>query len=268
MSPEISAGQVWASAAGYDGYVGRWSSLVAREFLDWLELDSGARWLDAGCGTGALSAAIRERDDSARITGIDPSAAFVERARERVPSGEFLVGDAQALPHGNGVFDAAVSGLVLNFVPDAARAAAQLARVVRPGGTVAAYVWDYAGGMQLIRYCFEAAAELDPAAAELDEGARFPLCRLDRLEALLRDAGLSDVESRPIDIATVFRDFDDYWGPFLAGQGPAPAYVVSLPDDRRDALREHLRASLPVEADGSIPLTARALAVRGRRAAA
>jgi SAM-dependent methyltransferase len=265
MSVEVSTGQVWADAAGYEGYIGRWSSLVARPFLEWLDVEPGGRWLDVGCGTGALWAAVRERDGSARIAGIDRAPAFVAAAGERVPGGDFAVGDAQALPHGDGKFDAVVSGLVLNFVPEPERMAGELARVARSDGTVAAYVWDYAGGMELIRRCFEAARELDPAAEELDEGRRFPLCRLDRLEALFRGAGLTDVESQPIDIPTVFRDFDDYWQPFLAGQGPAPAYVVSLAPERRDALREHLRASLPVAADGSIPLTARALAVRGRR---
>jgi len=262
---DISTGQVWAQAGAYERYIGRWSALVARSFLEWLDVERGGRWLDVGCGTGVLSAAIRERDASARIAGVDPSAAFLEAARQRVPDGDYTVGDAQALPHADATFDAVVSGLVLNFVAAPERAASELARVTRPGGTVAAYVWDYGGEMQLIRRCFEAARELDPEADELDEGRRFPLCKLDRLEALLRGAGLTDVDSRHIDVPTVFRDFDDYWEPFLAGQGPAPAYVVSLEERHREALRERLRASLRAAEDGSIALVARALAVRGRR---
>jgi SAM-dependent methyltransferase len=177
----------------------------------------------------------------------------------------FDVGDAQALPVETGAVDAAVSGLVLNFVPEPARAVAELARVVRPGGVVGAYVWDYADRMELMRHFWDAAVALDPAAAALDEGRRFPLCQPAPLTALWTQAGLHDVEVRPIDVLTRFRDFADYWSPFLGGQGPAPGYAMALTEARREALRDHLRARLPVEADGAIPLVARAWAVRGRR---
>jgi hypothetical protein len=136
-------------------------------------------------------------------------------------------------------------------------------RVVRPGGTVALYVWDYAGEMQLMRYFWEAAVALDPAARELAEATRFPLCRPEPLATLFRDAGLEAVATRPIDLPTVFRDFEDYWSPFLGGQGPAPGYAMSLTDDRRAALRERLRSTLPAEPDGRIPLIARVWAARG-----
>jgi hypothetical protein len=140
-----------------------------------------------------------------------------------------------------------------------------MSRVVRAGGTVAVYVWDYADGMQVMRFFWDAAVALDHAAAELDEGRRFPLCAPSALDALFRDAGLDEVDTRAIDVPTRFRDFDDYWSPFLGGQGPAPGYAAALDDRRRTALRERLEATLPVAADGSIPLTARAWAVRGRR---
>jgi SAM-dependent methyltransferase len=126
-----------------------------------------------------------------------------------------------------------VSGLVLNFVPDPALAAREMTRVARPGGRVAAYVWDYAGRMELIRHFWDAAAALDPAAAELDEGRRFGLCQPEPLGRLFRDAGLADVGVRPIEVATRFRDFDDYWDPFLGGQGPAPGYAMSLDEPGR-----------------------------------
>lgn len=260
MSVEIGAGQVWASGEAYERYVGRWSRLVARELLDWLDVAPGARWLDVGSGTGALSATILAAAEPAAVTGIDPSEPFVALARSSTAGAEFVVADARELPFADGAFDAVVSGLVLNFVPEPERAAAEMARVAASGGTVAAYVWDYAGEMQLMRYFWDAAAELDPAARELDEGLRFRLS----LEALWRDAGLTAVEARAIDVPTVFEDFDDYWSPFLGGQGPAPAYVAALDDDRRTALRERLRSSLPVEADGTIRLLARALAARGK----
>jgi hypothetical protein len=152
---------------------------------------------------------------------------------------------------------------VLNFVPQPDEAVAEMRRVARPGATVAAYVWDYAGMMQLMRHFWNAAAALDSAAAELDEGKRFPVCAPQPLEHLFRVQGLKEVCTRAIDIVTHFRDFDDYWNPFLGGQGPAPGYAMSLSEDKRARLRERLRASLPAATDGSIPLVARAWAVRG-----
>ncbi|HVO42214.1 MAG TPA: hypothetical protein VMT34_06315, partial [Aggregatilineales bacterium] len=137
--------------------------------------------------------------------------------------------------------------------------------VTRSGGTVAVYVWDYAGKMQFMRHFWDAATALDPTAYDRDEGRRFPVCRPEPLQQLWQAAGLNDVEVRPIDISTDFRDFDDYWTPFLGGQGPAPAYAMSLSEERRAALRERIRVGLPFAVDGSIPLVARAWAVRGRR---
>ncbi len=255
----------WASGDSYEAYVGRWSRLVAREFLTWLKAPAGGRWLDVGCGTGVLSRVILERVSPSEVQGIDPSEGFIAHAREQMKDerAEFRVGDAQALPYEDERFDAAVAGLVLNFVPDAPRAVGEMARVTRGGRVVGAYVWDYAGEMQLMRHFWDAAVETDPAARELDEGRRFPMCQPEPLEALFRGAGLGEVEVRTIDVPTVFRDFDDYWTPFLGGQAPAPGYAMSLSEGRRAALRERIRASLPIERDGSIRLTARAWAVRG-----
>ena len=156
-----------------------------------------------------------------------------------------------------------VSGLVLNFVPDPAAAVKAMCEAAA-SGVVAAYVWDYADRMQLMRYFWDAAVALDPAAAELDEGVRFPICRPERLDALWREAGLTEVSSRAIDVPTTFPDFDDYWRPFLGGQAPAPGYAMSLDEGRRTALRERIRSILPIAEDGSINLMARAWAVRGR----
>jgi SAM-dependent methyltransferase len=260
--------EVWAAGDAYEPYIGRWSRLVARELLAWLAPAPGGRWLDVGCGTGALGAAVLAAADPATLVGLDPSAGFVADARARLgdPRARFVVADARRLPLAGASFDGVVSGLVLNFVPDPAAAVAEMARVARPGGRVAAYVWDYAGGMELIRRFWDAAAALDPAAAELDEGRRFPLCRPEPLAGLFRGAGLAEVAVRPIRVPTVFRDFDDYWAPFLGGQGPAPGYALSLAEPRRAALREALRARLPAAADGSIPLQAGAWAVAGTAA--
>jgi SAM-dependent methyltransferase len=175
----------------------------------------------------------------------------------------FEVAGAEALPIDSEHYDAVVSGLVLNFIPQPGRAVQAMAGATRPGGVVAAYVWDYGGGMQLMRHFWNAAAALDPAAYDLDEGRRFPLCRPEPLGQLFRATGLRDVDVRPIDIATHFQDFDDFWSPFLGGEGPAPSYTMSLSEENRTALRERLRDSLPLALDGSIPLVARAWAVRG-----
>jgi SAM-dependent methyltransferase len=258
--------EVWAAGDAYEPYIGRWSRLVARELVAWLGVAGGSAWLDVGCGTGALSQAVLEGADPAAVVGVDPSLGFLAHARARLGGrARLAVADARRLPLADGRVDAAVSGLVLNFVPDPARAVAEMARVTRPGGRVAAYVWDYAGRMELIRRFWDAAAALDPAAAELDEGRRFPLCRPGPLAGLFRDAGLADVAGHPVEVPTRFRDFDDYWTPFLGGQGPAPGYALALDEGARAALREAVAARLPVAADGSIPLVARAWAVAGTR---
>jgi SAM-dependent methyltransferase len=258
---------VWEVGDAYEPYVGRWSRLVAREFLAWLAVPPGSRWLDVGCGTGALTQTILELASPGEVKGVDPSEGFVAYARQQTTDARasFEVADARALPFEAASYDTAVAGLVLNFVPQPSQGIAEMARVTRPGGTVAAYVWDYAGQMQLMRHFWDAAAALDPAAGELDEGRRFPLCRPGQLAALVEAAGLAHVEVRAIDVPTHFRDFDDYWRPFLGGQGPAPGYAMGLDEERRAALRERLRSRLPTAADGTIRLLARAWAVRSSR---
>lgn len=253
---------VWASGEAYEPYVGRWSRLVAPEFLDWLAIPPRRRWLDVGCGTGALTAAILAHCDPAEVVGIDTSPGYVSWAAAHVddPRARFEVADVAQL--GSADADVVVSGLVLNFLPDAAAALIAM-RAAAPAGVVAAYVWDYAGQMQLMRYFWDAADALDAAAAELDEGKRFQICRPEELETLWRAAGFTDMVSRAVDVPTLFRDFDDYWTPFLGGQGPAPGYAMSLDEPHRSALRERIRASLPIAADGSISLIARAWAIRG-----
>jgi SAM-dependent methyltransferase len=259
--------EAWASGDSYEPYVGRWSRLVAREFLAWLGMPAGSCWLDVGCGTGALSQTILQTASPGKVKGVDRSDDYVAFAQAQIQDeqAEFEVGDAQALPVESGTYDAVVSGLVLNFVPMPEQAVAEMARAARPGGKVALYLWDYAGKMQFMRHFWNAAAALDPAAYPLDEGRRFPICQPEPLQSLLQRVGLKEVEVRPIDISTDFRDFDDFWTPFLGGQGPAPGYAMSLSEERRTALRERIRAALPFALDGSIPLVARAWAGRGVR---
>jgi SAM-dependent methyltransferase len=258
--------EIWTDGEQYERYMGRWSRSVAEALLAWLGLPAGLRWLDLGSGTGALTETVLRGARPGAVTAVDQSAGFLAHARARVadPSVRFQVADATELPFPECSFDVVVSGLMLNFLPDPAAVVAEAARVTTPGGTVAGYVWDYAGRMQLIRHFWDAAGELDPQARELDEGARFPLCQPKPLSALFV-AVLSDVQVREIELPTVFRSFDDYWQPFLGGQGPAPGYLMSLAEPGRDRLRERLRSRLPIAPDGSISLVARAWAARGIR---
>jgi len=258
---------VWASGDAYEPYVGRWSRLVARQFVTWLGVPENKEWLDVGSGTGALCEVILAIASPRHVTGVDPSDGFVSFARHKVTDGRttFQVGDAQKLLLADGSFDATVSGLVINFIPDQEKAVNEMKRVTRPRGVIGAYVWDYAGEMQLMRHFWNAAVALDPNAAPLDEGRRFPVCSPEPLAALFRKAGLAEVNTRSIDVPTIFRNFDDYWTPFLGGQAPAPGYCMSLSEDGRVALRDHIRANLPIKSDGSIHLIARAWAVRGLR---
>jgi SAM-dependent methyltransferase len=257
----------WASGDHYEPYVGRWSRLVAAEFLQWLAVPAGSRWLDVGCGTGALTQTILRITEPARIKAVDRSAEYVAFAKAHLtdPRVELEVEDAESLTVESGSFDIAASGLVLNFIPHIDQAVAEMARAVLPGGVVAAYVWDYAGKMQLMHHFWNAAAALDPDAFELDEGRRFPICQPGPLRMLFESAELRDVHVRAIEISTDFQDFDDYWMPFLGGQAPAPGYAMSLSEERRANLRERIRAGLPFALDGSIPLVARAWAVKGTR---
>ena len=258
---------VWAAGDAYEPYIGRWSRLIAREFLEWLGDTPAGTCVDVGCGTGALTQIILATHDRARVHAIDASFGFLSYARADTPDARatFTVADARSLPFANAGVSAAVSALVLNFVPNPAAAVAEMTRVVRTGGRVATYLWDYADGMEMIRRFWDAVIELHPSASELDEARRFPLCNPTALVSLWTSAGLQSVESRAIEIPTRFADFDDYWTPFLGGQGPAPTFVRQLGDTDRQALRDHLRRALPRDEDGAITLQARAWAVRGIR---
>lgn len=256
----------WQSGNSYDKFMGRWSALVAREFLKWLSVPPGKTWLDVGCGTGTLTRLILKEQNPEGILAVDSSHDFISHAQKNItsPLVRFKVGLAQSLELPSGAIDAVVSGLVLNFVPDPEAAITEMKRVARPDGTIGVFLWDYAEGMQMLRLFWDAAVELDPGAEESDEGLRFPLCRKGALESLFLKAALKEVESRAIEVKTVFRNFDDYWEPFLEKVGPAPGYVMGLSEKDRQKLETKLRKSLPTAGDGSIPLMARAWAVKGR----
>ncbi len=177
---------MWVNGASYESYIGRWSRLVARQFLNRLDVSSGAQWLDVGCGTGILSQTILDIASPKMVVGVEPSEEYIEFARKYIqdPRVSFRLGDAQVLPVESTSYDAVVSGLVLNFVPQPTQALTEMVRSVRKDGTVAAYVWDYADQMQLIRYFWNAAVALDKTVLTLDEGQRFPLCQPEALREL------------------------------------------------------------------------------------
>lgn len=269
MSQELGRqrpSDLWNSGEAYERYMGRWSRKVAPLFVAWVDAPSGASWIDIGCGTGVLASAVLRAGAPSRVVGIDSAAGFLQvaEARLRHPRASFKPGDAQAIAEADGAFDVAVSGLVLNFVADKDAALREMVRVVRPSGTVALYVWDYAGHMQVMRYFFDAAIPLDAKARDFDDGEKAPVCRPGPLRQLLAGAGLADVEVQAIDITTPFASFDDYWIPFLSGTGSAPRYCMSLDEAARERLREALRRRLPTGPDGEILLAARAWAAKGR----
>lgn len=262
IKPEDS----WQSGHPYERFMGRWSRLIAQEFLEWLPVPKDRDWLDVGCGTGTLSSLIWRTRQPKGILAIDSSPEFIAFAREYNSDHrfQFEIGLAQSLPIESNRFDAVVSGLVLNFVPQPEHALTEMRRVTKSGGVVAAYVWDYSDGMQMLRFFWDAAVALDRDAARLDEGIRFPLCQEGNLKKLFLDSGLREVRFKSLEVRTVFSSFEDYWLPFLGGVGPAPSYVMNLDEIQRIELRERLRESLPESEDGTIPLLGRAWAVQGR----
>jgi SAM-dependent methyltransferase len=255
----------WLAGDAYERYMGRWSRSLAHRFIEWLRPPQGAHWLEIGCGTGALTAAIVASSDPRSVVACDPSEPFIEHARSRLADSRvtFVAGGAGTLPARDGGFDLAVSALVLNFLPAPGETLTVLRQRLRRRGTIAACVWDYAEGMEFLRAFWDEAAAIDGRADALDEGLRFPLCSVPALRALFDAAGLTQVNTGAIEIETRFADFDDYWEPFLRGTGPAAAFVASLDAPARDELRERLRRRLRPAADGGLLLRARAWSVRG-----
>jgi SAM-dependent methyltransferase len=256
---------LFAESDPYERFMGRWSRLLAIQFAKFVSIGEQDSVLDVGCGIGSLSFAIADAFPAARVTGVDPSAAFVRNVQTRARNGrlQFMVGDAQALQFADATFDKTVSQLVLNFVSAREKALDEMIRVTRPGGVVAAAVWDYGDGMRMLRVFWDEAVLLDPPLAARDEG-NMPLCKRGGLAALWRAKGLERVEDQPIVIDLTFSSFDDYWQPFLGAQGPAGAYVVSLAEPRRAALEARLRDRLlSSRGDGPFVLQARAWAAKG-----
>jgi SAM-dependent methyltransferase len=254
---------LWSNTQAYEDYMGRWSQKVAPLFLQWLDAPTDSSWIDIGCGTGGLTELIARTCNPSSVLGVDTAEGFIEVARTRVKNAEFHVGSADDLEVPDDSIDYAVSGLVLNFVPDPHAVLAEMARVVRPGGSVALYVWDYAGHMQIMRYFFDTAIMFDARSAEFDDGIKAPICRPLALKQAIDSEGLTDISVTGLDITTPFDNFDDYWSPFLGGVGSAPKYCVSLDESIRDKIKLAVKEKLPTGPEGEILLAARAWAIRG-----
>jgi len=261
----VALNDSWAAGAAYENFMGRWSRMLAPRFVSWLGVRPHAHWLDVGCGTGALVSAICAEASPASVVACDPSGPFIESARRELdPRVSFVVAGVERLPTRPGGFDSVTSLLALNFFPDPGAALDEMRRAAAANGLVSACVWDYADRMEFLRCFWDAVMDLDPSAAGLDEGTRFPICRPAGLESLFREAGLADVRSDSIEISMQFSNFEEFWKPFLGGTGPAPAYVASLDAANREALAERIEQSLPRQTDGEISLIARAWVVCGR----
>ena len=251
------------SAVAYGRHIGRYGRSLAEAFAEVAGIAPGLRVLDVGCGPGALTEVLAERVGPERVSAVDPSEPYAAACAERVPGADVRTAPAERLPHEDHSFDAVLSQLVVNFLTDAPAGLREMSRVARPGGLVAACVWDYAGEMTMLRAFWDAAAAVDPdRATELDEGRRMRYCRPDELERLWVDAGLAEVQGAPVVASASYLNFDELWSPFTLGAGPSGAYCASLDEATREALRDeyHRRLSAP---GGGFELSARAWTVRG-----
>jgi SAM-dependent methyltransferase len=246
------------SGDAYDRFMGRYSRRLAPVFADFAGVEAGQRVLDVGCGSGVLTEELAGRVGAEQVSGVDPSPLLAACA-ERVPGAELKQGKAEALPWLDDSFDAAVAQLVIHFMDDPAAGVTEMARVTRPGGVVAASSWDFAGGMQMLKIYWETARELDHDLS----GESRSFGNLEQLEALWRELGLEGIQAGPLEVSAGYEDFDELWGTFLLGVGPAGEYVMSLPAERQETLREEYRRRLG-EPSGGLTLSARAWAARGR----
>ena len=255
--------KVWTDPDGYEFSMARWSRLLNRRLVPWLEVPGGAAWLDVGCGTGALSQTLFELAAPGSVTGIDPSEQFVAAARSAVSGGTFEVAPAERLPFADASFDAAAAALCFHVMPDPAGGAAEMWRVLRPGGVAGATVWPATDGMEGFNRLWEAANRLGlpPRSNQSQVGDS------KNFAEVFERAGFQEVVVEDLVIATVYRDFDDYWTPINAGPGTGrtEAYVAAMNADDRERLRSEMERTLPVEPDGTIHLKARALALRARK---
>jgi ubiquinone/menaquinone biosynthesis C-methylase UbiE len=256
------AGQMFSDGKAYERMMGRWSKPVGAQFLDWLDAPTGLHWVEVGCGNGAFTEELIARCAPRAVDAIDPSEGQLAFARTRPAAklAQFRIGDAQALPFADNSFDAAAMALVITFVPDPAKAAAEMARVVRPGGLVATYMWDVAGGGLPLAPVGRALKALGKDYSRVSDTA----ARRDTIQALWQGAGLQAVETRVIPITVNFESFDDFCESNLVPIGPAGQVIAKMPPAEMQQLKALLRSQLATAADGSIAYDAFANAVKGR----
>ena len=246
------------AADAYDRFMGRYSRLLSPQMADLAGIAPGQRALDVGCGPGALTGELVARLGPQGVAAVDPSEPFVAAARERHLGVEVRQAAAEQLPFPDNAFDAALAQLVVHFMTDPVAGLTEMRRVTRPGGLVVACVWDHAGGKGPLGVFWQAARELDP---EVPDEGDVPGAREGHLAQLFADAGLADVEPTALVAELEHATFEEWWGPFTEGVGPAGAYVGTLTPERREALRARCRARLP---DAPFRLTSVAWAARGR----
>ncbi|MEZ5246048.1 MAG: methyltransferase domain-containing protein [Acidimicrobiales bacterium] len=242
MEPVEGARTFQTTGGAYDAFMGRYSRALAPAFADRLHLTPGNTALDVGCGPGALTGVLVERLGAAAVLACDPSPGFVDECAARHPGVEVRAGRAEAVPFSDGRVDVAAAQLVLHFVTDPAAAAGELVRVVRPGGTIGACVWDFHDGMEMLRAFWDAALELDADAP--DEARTLRFGRPGEIAELFAEAGLNDIEESTLEVRSEYRDFDELWAGFLAGIGPAGAYAAALAPPVRAELGDRLRRRL------------------------
>lgn len=253
----------FTSADAYDRWVGRYGSSLSAELVAFAGVKPGMLALDVGCGPGALTTALVELLGPDNVAAVDPSEPFVEAARDRLPGVEIRVAPAEKLPFMDDRIDVVLSQLVVNFMSDAEAGVREMARVAKPGGTVAACVWDYAGEMTLVHTFWEAAHEVEPErTAAADEGANMKHCSEDELAELWRAAGLEDVRTTGLTARARYESFEELWEPLPTGIAPAGAFTKALDADGQKALHDAYERLLDV-GDGPFELTARAWAVAG-----
>lgn len=257
------ADQLFTDGAAYERLMGRWSRVVGQAFLDWVDVPKQLRWLDSGCGNGAFTEELIARCAPAIVTAIDPSEEQLAYARNRpgAKTAEFRIGDAQKLPFEDDSFDAAIMALVISFLPEPAKAAAELARVVRSGGWVATYMWDFLGGGSPTYPINQAIKSLgrDPA---LPPNPMISGCKA--MQELWESAGLLSVETKVIRIPVVYSDFNDFWNSNTVPVGPQGKLIESMSATEKERLRTCLPGHLPIASDGRIVYEAFANAVKGR----
>ena len=252
------------NADAYERFMGRWSRAVGEKFLDWIAPPQNARWLDVGCGTGAFSELILKRCAPKSLAGIDPAPAQIDYARKLLPAADFRVADSMELPFEDSAFDVVASALVLHFIPDRSKALAEMKRVVRNGGLVAAYTWERTATVDFAPYR-PMMQVIESIGAEVFRSPTVPEGSLDGLRASVEAAGFKDIEVTQIEATQSYRDFEDYWSAQTPSFSPPGKAVAQLTESQRETLRDRLRETLPTGKDGSVSYSARAVAFKARK---